>query len=884
MSARLTPKQREANQLLSSDVSNIMLRGGSRSGKTFLLCRAIVQRGLNAPGSRHAIWRFRFNHAKTSIWSDTLPKVAALCFPKLRITFNKTDFYAELPNGSQIWIGGLDDKERVEKVLGQEYCIDPDAKILHSDLTWRRAADVCAGDELIGFPESLEGHCTLEPSMVERATVIMAERLRIWTDRGTTDVSAEHRFVAHYDDRRHRNFRMFSWRMARDLKAGDRIRFAAAPWATDESRDGGWMAGMLDGEGWCSEPARQVGVAQRRGVVLDAMKDWLDRSGVAFGEYASGGKPGQDPCIQLRAKGLWPSLRLLGVARPRRLDGRKLWSGTRAFTNRRDGIHEATVLRIEPLGEGPVVSLSTSTKTLIADGFLGHNCTVYFNESSQIAWGSIETAMSRLAQNVELDPAIAKATGRTHLPLKAYFDCNPPSKLHWSYQLFREKLRPGTKEALPNPGDYVEMKINPDDNRDNLPPKYFEILDSMSAAKRLRFQQGEWATEVNGALWASEDRTAADGKIIPGLDSQRVETPPDMARVVVAVDPSGTKGDGGGDDIGIVAAGIGVDGRGYVLGDATCQLSPDGWGRRAIETFHRHGADRIIGERNFGGAMVEYVIRTADKNVPFREVHASRGKIVRAEPVAALYEQGRVSHVGQFPDLEDQMCNFTANGFVGEGSPDRADALVWALTELMLGDSAIFPISQGDFAIEPFPIPSHFLKGYGFEVSPERTVAIFGAWDKDADVLYLNSEHFEGQRTPSAHASAIKARGDWLIGAFSPAGFGRTKADGERILADYRLEGLNLAAAENSVEAGISAMWGRLSSGRLKVFRGSCQNWLAEHSRSRRDQSGKVEADDEYLLGATRSLVLSIANIMRTRPVPRRESNDYAVADRYAGY
>ena len=210
--ATLTPKQREANRLLASPARNVMLRGGSRSGKTFLLVRAIIQRAINAPGSRHAIFRFRFNHAKTSIWADTMPKVLKLCFPTLRARFDKTDFYLELPNGSQIWIGGLDDKERVEKILGAEYV------------------------------------------------------------------------------------------------------------------------------------------------------------------------------------------------------------------------------------------------------------TLYFNESSQIPWGSVEMAMSRLSQKCELDPEIAKATGRKYPPLKAYFDCNPPSKLHWSYALFRAKLKPGTKEALPNPDDYVEMKVNPSDD------------------------------------------------------------------------------------------------------------------------------------------------------------------------------------------------------------------------------------------------------------------------------------------------------------------------------------------------------------------------------------------------------------------------------------
>lgn len=278
-------------------------------------------------------------------------------------------------------------------------------------------------------------------------------------------------------------------------------------------------------------------------------------------------------------------------------------------------------------------------------------------------------------------------------------NCNPPSKLHWSFVLFRSKMKPGTKEALSDPDNYVEMKINPDDNRDNLPEEYFEVLDGMSAAKRLRFKEGEWASEVNGALWALEDRKTDDGTVIPGIDRFRaslawVKDKPvvryngadiGLRRIVVAVDPSGTKGDGGGDDIGIVVAALGVDGRAYVLQDATCQLSPEGWGRRAVDMYHRWDADRIVGEKNFGGDMVRFTVSTADKKAAYKDVNATRGKVVRAEPISALYEQGKVSHCDIFADLEDQMCNMTAGGYVGENSPDRADALVWALTELMLG-------------------------------------------------------------------------------------------------------------------------------------------------------------------------------------------------------
>jgi phage terminase large subunit-like protein len=209
----------------------------------------------------------------------------------------------------------------------------------------------------------------------------------------------------------------------------------------------------------------------------------------------------------------------------------------------------------------------------------------------------------------------------------------------------------------------------------------------MSAARRLRFEAGEWASEVNGALWSLEDRVAPDGKTMPGIDALRVAAAPELQRIVVSIDPSGTRGDGAGDDIGIIVAGLGMDGHGYILHDGTCQMSPEGWGRRAVDLYHRYNADRIVAERNFGGDMVRFTVKTADSNAAFKEVVASRGKAVRAEPVSALYEQGKIHHVGHFSDLEDQMCNFTASGYVGEGSPDRADALVWALTELIIDGS-----------------------------------------------------------------------------------------------------------------------------------------------------------------------------------------------------
>lgn len=225
------------------------------------------------------------------------------------------------------------------------------------------------------------------------------------------------------------------------------------------------------------------------------------------------------------------------------------------------------------------------------------------------------------------------------------------------------------------------------DNAANLPERFLAAVRTRYEGTRLGRQElfAEILDDLPGALWSRD-----------AIDAGRVRAAPEMRRVVVAVDPSGTRGaSDDGDDIGIIVAGVGIDGRGYVMADRTCKLSPDGWGRRSVEAYREFRADRIVAERNFGGAMVEHVIRTVDPKVSFREVTASRGKVARAEPVAALYEQNRVAHVGTFPELEDQMVNIAPDGYVGNGSPDRADALVWALTELMLaGENRAAVVSE----------------------------------------------------------------------------------------------------------------------------------------------------------------------------------------------
>jgi phage terminase large subunit-like protein len=418
---KLTSKQLKANALLAGLATHCMLFGGSRSGKTFLLVRAVCLRALKAPKSRHAILRFRFNAVKNSVVFDTFPKVMELCFAGVTYNVNKSDWFVEFENGSQIWFAGLDDKERTEKILGMEFA------------------------------------------------------------------------------------------------------------------------------------------------------------------------------------------------------------------------------------------------------------TIYLNECSQIPYASVETAITRLAQKAMQQPI--GDLPETELRPKVYYDCNPPNKGHWTYRLFREKRNPDTKEALARPDDYVSMQINPADNTDNLTSGYLDTLNSLSARARKRFLDGEFADNNPNALFSSEH-----------IDKWRVTDGvlPDFVRVVVAVDPSGADDADNADNdaIGIVVAALGTDGNAYLGPDLTVKAGPATWGRVATDAYDRHQADAIVGETNYGGAMVKYVIQTQRRNTNYKEVHASRGKVVRAEPISPLYEQGKVRHVGYLHDLEDELAGFSTAGYTGEHSPNRADAAIWALTEL----------------------------------------------------------------------------------------------------------------------------------------------------------------------------------------------------------
>ena len=421
---RFSAGQELARRLLEGPQRYTCLAGGTRSGKTFLIVHAIVARALIAPESRHAILRFHANAARASIALDTLPNVMRLCFPRTKLKEHRQDGFFELPNKARIWVGGLDDKERVEKILGLEYV------------------------------------------------------------------------------------------------------------------------------------------------------------------------------------------------------------------------------------------------------------SIFLNEASQIPYASALIAFTRLAQSV---PGLAQ---------RAYVDLNPTSKAYWTNLLFGKKRDPISMQPLADPENYARAFLNPPDNAQNLSAQFLASLANLPERQRKRFFDGVYVDEIDGALWTYEIIESA--RCDPDAISEEKR-----ASVVVALDPSGAAGrdDLGADEIGLVVAARGTDGDCYILADLSCREAPAVWGRRAVVAFHDYRADCIVAESNFGGEMVRATIQAADPNVPVRLVAASRGKAVRAEPISVRYAQRQVHHAGRFGKLEDQLCAFTSAGYGGSGSPDHADAAIWALTYL-------FDLADGSGIIE----------------------------------------------------------------------------------------------------------------------------------------------------------------------------------------
>ncbi len=282
--------------------------------------------------------------------------------------------------------------------------------------------------------------------------------------------------------------------------------------------------------------------------------------------------------------------------------------------------------------------------------------TIYFNEISQISYDSVLTARTRLAQK--------KVDDETKKPLitKCYYDCNPPSTKHWSYSQFIKGVDPVS--LLPVGDGYATMLMNPAHNIDNIDPDFIKELENLPEAKRKRFLDGEYVDNVEGALWSTDM-------------IRYKEVLPELKRIVVGVDPSGSTE---GDEVGIVSAGICHVGNVYILSDKSGHYSPLTWATISVNELKGLKGDAIVAERNFGGDMVRHTILSHNKLTRVIDVTASRGKSVRAEPVVSLYEQNKVYHANGLHDLENEMITWVP----GQGkSPNRVDALVWAVTELV---------------------------------------------------------------------------------------------------------------------------------------------------------------------------------------------------------
>lgn len=287
--------------------------------------------------------------------------------------------------------------------------------------------------------------------------------------------------------------------------------------------------------------------------------------------------------------------------------------------------------------------------------------TIYANEASECTYKAFTLLRTRLAQ-------VVTAIDGQPLSQRFYVDLNPTVRMHWTYRLWIDHVDPEDEMPVANPDAYGADVINPYDNQANLSADYLAELEALPERARKRFLRGEYIEDVENALWSRRM-------------FKRVEKLPPMARIVVAIDPAVSVD---GDETGIIAAGVDASGNGYVLEDASGKYKPHEWAKQAIALFDIWSADRVVGEVNQGGDMVEATLRAVRADVPYTAVRASRGKFTRAEPVAALYERGKVFHFGRHEDLEGQMCSFTADfDRKAQGwSPDRVDAAVWAFTDL----------------------------------------------------------------------------------------------------------------------------------------------------------------------------------------------------------
>lgn len=404
------------------------------------------------------------------------------------------------------------------------------------------------------------------------------------------------------------------------------------------------------------------------------------------------------------------------------------------------------------------------------------------------------------------------------------------------------------KEIIADPATVI-TRGSTYENEDNLAAPFLATVKRKYEGTRLGRQEleAEVLDDVPGALWsrARLDELRVDASMVPAL-----------RRVVIAIDPPASSGEDA-DEAGIIAAGVGANGHGYILEDQSRIATPIEWAKEAVALYGARQGDLIVGEVNNGGEMVENTIRVVSPKVPFKAVHASRGKFIRAEPVSALYEQGRVHHVGAFPQLEDQMCAFTPDFDRNEAgySPDRLDALVWALTELMLETDMVFAGDMPQMMVEPFPIPEHWPRAFAMDVELAQVSALWAAWDTDSDKVYLYAEYKREAGEPALHAAAIRGRHPWIPGLIVPNAHGRKAEDAERLVDQYLDLQVDLFTIDDAAETAITDIWQRLSTGGIKVF-STCTEWVREFRNFARDDKGAVPKAGMNLMACTRHLVM----------------------------
>jgi hypothetical protein len=284
--------------------------------------------------------------------------------------------------------------------------------------------------------------------------------------------------------------------------------------------------------------------------------------------------------------------------------------------------------------------------------------TIFANECSQISYDAITTLRTRLAENSGLN-------------LRFYYDLNPCGKKHWSYQEFIEGLIPNTQKLTKL--DRNHIILNPTDNAGNLPAAYLEILESLPERQRQRFMLGLYMNDVEGALWSEEWVESAKSLVVG-----------EPVKTVIAVDPTVSSSETS-DECGIVVASVDAHDQGSIDADLSGKMSTATWAQAVVNAYHEHDANEVVAEVNQGGDLVEDAIHAIDPNIKVIKVRASKGKFARAEPVAALYERGKVAHKEFMPELEAQFTEYVPQ--TSKKSPDRLDAAVWGLTHLMLRDN-----------------------------------------------------------------------------------------------------------------------------------------------------------------------------------------------------